>query len=83
MSSEGFLPCFGSFILTGKIYVLFHARVHFCEDFLKVVTDCCQNGSVGREGPSVCAQRNVTEQPCLPLTPQLTQHLSTVRCHCL
>lgn len=70
-----------SVVLTSKIYVLFHVRVHFCEDLLKVVTDCCQNSSVGWERTSVCAQRNVTEQSCLPLIPQFTQHLSTVRCH--
>lgn len=64
--------------LTSEIYVCFHARVHFCEDFLEVIADSCQNGSVGRVGSPARPQDNVTEQPCLPLAPQLAQHVSAV-----
>lgn len=76
--------CFSSVILavlTSEINVCFHVGVHFCEDFLEVIADGCQNSSVGQVGSPVCAQGNVTEQPRLPLTPQLAQHVSAVWRH--
>lgn len=65
--------------LTSEIYVCFRARVHVCEDFLEVIADSCQDGSVGRVGSPVRPQGNVTEQPRLPLAPQLAQHVSAMR----
>lgn len=64
--------------LTCKIHICFRARVHFGEDFLEVIADSCQNGSVRRVGPPVGPQGDVTEQACLPLAPQLAQHVSAV-----
>lgn len=63
---------------TSKIYVCLHGHVHFCEDFLEVIADSRQNCSVGLEGSPTSAQGDVTEEPCLPLTPQLAQHVSAV-----
>lgn len=69
--------------LTSEIYICFHARVHLCEDFLEVIADSCQNGSVGRVWSPIRPQGNVTEHPRLPLASQLAQHVSAMRCPCL
>ena len=64
--------------LTSEVYVCFHARVHLREDFLEVIADGRQDSSVGRVGSPVGPQGDVTEQPRLPLTPQLAQHVGAV-----
>lgn len=69
--------------LTSEIYVCLHARVHFREDLLKVITDGRQDGSVCQEGTPACPQGNVTEQARLTLTPQLAQHVGAVWHYCL
>lgn len=48
-----------------------------------MIADGGQNSSVGQVRLSVRAQGDVTEQPRLPLTPQLAQHIGAVRRHSL
>ena len=78
-SASGRIPFQGG--LTGEVYVRLGVHVLLGEDLLEVLADGRQHGAVGREGAALGPQRDVTEQPRLPLALQPPQNLATVRRH--
>ena len=67
--------------LTGEVHVRPGVHLLLGEGLLEELAGGGQHGAVGREGAALRPQRDVTEQPRLPLAPQPPQDLGAVRRH--